>query len=83
MLKICLLWLQIIEYFYQIYPLGCICMYIKNILETKSLTFMAKFSFQDQRKFSLFLFINTNCYVDQCEPQVSLIMSQMYFLFES
>ena len=50
MSKTCLRWLQIIEYFYEIYLLGCICMYIKNILETKSSTFMKKFSLRDQRK---------------------------------
>ena len=42
MLKIFLFRHQIIEYFYEIY--------IKNILEAKSLPFMEKFSLQDQRK---------------------------------
>ena len=50
MSKTCLRWLQIIEYFYEIYLLECICMYIKNILETKSSTFMKKFPLRDQRK---------------------------------
>ena len=42
MLKIFLFRHQVIEYFNEIY--------IKNILETKSLPFMEKFSLQDQRK---------------------------------
>ena len=57
MLKICLLWLQVIEHFYEIYLLGCIDMYIKNISETKSSTFMEKFFLWNQRKISLFLFL--------------------------
>ena len=50
MLKIYFLWLQIIEYFYEMYLLGCIDM-------TKSSTFMEKVSLWDQKKLSLFLYL--------------------------
>ena len=56
----CLFWDQISEYFYQIYLLGCIYIYNKNILETKSLTFMEKLHFLFETKgkfhFSYFFF---------------------------
>ena len=50
MLKTCLCRLQIIKYLYEVHLLGCICMYINNISEAKSSTFMDKFSLHDQRK---------------------------------
>ena len=60
---------------------------IKNILETFGF-YGEIFSPRQKEIFtfpiSLFLFILTNCYVDQCDrDRLPFIMSQLYFLLKS